>query len=301
MYRDQGRVADAEQEWRNVLDEQPNFLPATLALGEIYLCGARWDELGKSLEPLFQATPVSTEALLLKARACLAKGEYAGARPLLDECIARDARALMPRVVLSRLHLLENCDPPAAERALQAVLELEPRHAETWANLVKLLSAQKRLPEAVNTCRAGLTHCPKDLDLLLLHGTLLYELNDLPAAEISLLRVIEGQLAQPVADHSARTRAAAARHALALIYRRHERYADAEAQWRAALTEVPDFLAVWLELARLYRAQGRARELAAVVARLSADPRLSADARREVEKLADDTEKNLESQRRKTE
>src|SRR5581483_2587541 len=42
IYRDAGRLAEAEAQWRLVLDERPDFVPAMTALAETYLGQERW-------------------------------------------------------------------------------------------------------------------------------------------------------------------------------------------------------------------------------------------------------------------
>lgn len=146
------------------------------------------------------------------------------------------------------------------------MLERDPRQSEAWSNLVKFLANQKRLPDVVSACPAGLRHCGNEPELLLLYGTLHFERNDLAAAEIRLLRLLEIQMSHTAGGMS-RQRAAVARYTLVCINRRLERNADAEAHWRSALAEVPEFPAVRGELGRLYEAQGRMREYEAVTAR----------------------------------
>src|SRR5262249_33712906 len=45
IYRQQGKLAEAEREWQAVVAERADFLPAWLALSELYLSQQRWTEL----------------------------------------------------------------------------------------------------------------------------------------------------------------------------------------------------------------------------------------------------------------
>src|SRR5205814_473412 len=56
VYRDQGRQADAEREWRAALAEQPNFTPAWLCLGDMWLNNGRFQEVDQLADQL-QANP----------------------------------------------------------------------------------------------------------------------------------------------------------------------------------------------------------------------------------------------------
>jgi glycosyltransferase involved in cell wall biosynthesis len=133
LYLEQGRDAEAEAEWRAALAARPDFAPAWQALGELYLRQKRWDELEAV------AAKLGAGAVLLRARGHLARREFAAARALLEEAIARAPTALAPRVALSHAWLQEGHDPAAAERALRDVLALDPDHAEARHNLAVLL------------------------------------------------------------------------------------------------------------------------------------------------------------------
>jgi len=58
------------------------------------------------------------------------------------------------------------------------------------------------------------------------------------------------------------------RHNLAVLYRDQRRHADADAQWRAALNERPDYVPAWVGLAELYLELERWSELDSTLERL---------------------------------
>src|SRR5262249_45752829 len=45
LYHRKGMSAEAEAEWRRVVEEQPEHLPAWLGLGELYLAQGKWEPL----------------------------------------------------------------------------------------------------------------------------------------------------------------------------------------------------------------------------------------------------------------
>ena len=161
---EQGHAADAEKAWQAVLAEQPRFTPAWQGLGELYLAQARWTELEQGVEQLCAEVGHSLDGVLLRARGHLARKELGPARLLLEEAITQNPRALAPRVFLSHV-LLQSQDLAAAEPALRAILELDPRQAEAWRNLAVLFNSQHRFPEALAACEAGLSHCPGEPNL----------------------------------------------------------------------------------------------------------------------------------------
>jgi hypothetical protein len=56
LYHRKGMNAEAEAEWRAVVEEQPEHLPAWLGLGELYLGQGKWEQLDRVVESLGIAT-----------------------------------------------------------------------------------------------------------------------------------------------------------------------------------------------------------------------------------------------------
>jgi hypothetical protein len=75
---------------------------------------------------------------VLRARAHLARREFAAAREVLQRTIARAPEAPWPRVILSHVELQEGRDWGAAERALLDILQRDPEHKEARHNLAIL-------------------------------------------------------------------------------------------------------------------------------------------------------------------
>jgi tetratricopeptide (TPR) repeat protein len=141
LCQDQGRPAEAEEQWRAALAERPDFVPARLSLADLYLGQGRWEEVEQAAQELEGAAPL--EAALLRARAGMARREFPAARRLLEEAVVQFPREVRPRVVLSHALLQEGRDWEAAERALQAVLALDGGHEESRHNLRLLRERQK--------------------------------------------------------------------------------------------------------------------------------------------------------------
>jgi len=139
IVHDQGRAAEAEAQWRAVIAERPDFTPAWLGLGEIYLAESRWGEVEQVARGLETAAGSGAEAAVLRARGHRARREYAQARRLIGEVIAHVPQALAPRVFLSHLLLEEGRDWVAARKALEDVLALDPQNDEARGNLARLL------------------------------------------------------------------------------------------------------------------------------------------------------------------
>ena len=152
---EQGRFDEAEGHFRQVIAERRDFLPGWVGLGELLLARKRWPELEEALAGLAAAPNGSPEAVLLRARAHLARGEFGAARDVLETAIAAAPSALPPRVLLSHAWLQEGIDFGAAEKALSAVLELVPDHAEARNNLAVLRQQRERTRATADAVFSG--------------------------------------------------------------------------------------------------------------------------------------------------
>ncbi len=155
LYRQQGRVAEAEAVWQAALAEQPRYGPAWQGLAELFLAQQRWPELDQAADQLGAGAGEPVAAGVLRARGQLARHEFTAARQTLEAALAQAPAAVPPRVLLSHVFLQEGKDPAAAEQALRAVLERDPQQAESWRNLAVLLRRQGRLHEAESACQSG--------------------------------------------------------------------------------------------------------------------------------------------------
>ncbi len=103
LFREQGQVAEAETHWRAALAGMPRFVPAAAGLGDLYLEQGRYPELDDVLRGLDAGTgPATAEATLLRARAHLARAEFAAARNVLEAAIERRPAEPRLRLILSQ-------------------------------------------------------------------------------------------------------------------------------------------------------------------------------------------------------
>ena len=137
------RVQDARDQFRLALAEQPGYLPALLGLGDLCVAEREWAGLDEVVATL-KAIPQAAEGEVFRGRAHRARQEFTAARVVLEAAIKVYPLALTPRLVLSHVLLQEGRDMAAAERALRAVLAMDPGHAETRQHLDVLLRHQGR-------------------------------------------------------------------------------------------------------------------------------------------------------------
>jgi tetratricopeptide (TPR) repeat protein len=124
--------------------------------------------------------------------------------------------------------------------------------------------------EALAACREGLNHYPQDAELLFVEGLVHRETGDASAAEASWSRILNRTEYEHFASVDAALAGPKVRHNLAVLYMDQRRYAEAEAQWRAALATDPAFDAARVGLAEVYLKHGRWAELNRVLSELDA-------------------------------
>ena len=146
VYHKQGRLAQAEQQWHKVLAERPDYTPALLALGELYLEQGQWSKLDDMIAGLERVPGGKVESAILRAKGHMARKEFGPAKDLLEDAKQRFPTSLLPRVVLAHALLQEDRDLDGAEHALREVLAMDPHHGPTQHNLRVLMSRKGTLP-----------------------------------------------------------------------------------------------------------------------------------------------------------
>jgi Tfp pilus assembly protein PilF len=137
LYREEGRQNEAEDQWRQALAAQPDYLPAWEGLAELCLDRRDWSGLEKVSDEAALVFRQST-ASVFRARGHMARKEFVQARKVLQDLIENQPKSLQPRLLMAYTWLQEDRDLDAAEQALRDVLALEPNHAETRQNLMRL-------------------------------------------------------------------------------------------------------------------------------------------------------------------
>jgi tetratricopeptide (TPR) repeat protein len=134
---------------------EPGFGAGWVSLADLYLAGGRWDELELLVRRLETDPGRAAEAAVLRARGLAARKQFADARRLLEETVARHPKALWPRVALSHVLLQEGRDWAAAAKALRDVLALDPANSEAHHNLDLLRARGQEPPPTVRQLGCG--------------------------------------------------------------------------------------------------------------------------------------------------
>jgi len=137
-YRDMGRPAHAEAQWRAALGERPYYDPAWRGLMDLLIKQERWPQLEALAVELEGGPDGALHAGNVRSRVLLARRQFGEARQFVRQTIQRHPQAVEPRLLLSYAYLQEGQDLPGAEQALNDVLALMPDHAEAKHNLAIL-------------------------------------------------------------------------------------------------------------------------------------------------------------------
>ena len=140
-------------------------------------------------------------------------------------------------------------------RALERADPAAPFARKVFAQLARAYHQLGRRAEAVGACREGQARYLDYAELHFFEGLLLRELGDLAGAEVAFMRLLVPG-ARFVGEDMGLC-GYKARQNLGLIYHLQGRRAEAEAQWRAALAEQPDFAPALAALRDLAGSRGR--------------------------------------------
>ena len=135
LYQQQNRHEEAVHHWQRALAANPEYRPAWLGLGELYVFQKRWLELEKILQDLQAMPKAQLESTLLRARFLAARGEMEKATTLLQQRISEHPQEFLTRLVLSQILVKEGKKPKEIEASLHAVLALQPSHGPTLRQL----------------------------------------------------------------------------------------------------------------------------------------------------------------------
>ncbi|HEX6465821.1 MAG TPA: tetratricopeptide repeat protein [Terriglobales bacterium] len=131
---EQGRVADAMEEWQSAVDQNSRYYPARLALAQAELQQADASKAEEYVIDVVRDEPANLDALVLYARILLAQHRYDSASFLALRAAAADSSSAEPHVVLGELALAQRHIPEALLEYEKAVL-IDPQSASAIQGL----------------------------------------------------------------------------------------------------------------------------------------------------------------------
>jgi tetratricopeptide (TPR) repeat protein len=126
--------------------------------------------------------------------------------------------------------------------------------------------------EGLRCCAEGKARIPKDAELWFEEALLHQAKNDYAAAQRCYEQILELPPKPCFVGMDAGLLGHITRHHLALLHRDQKRPAEAEAQWRAATQECPQFGQGWLGLAELCLEQKRTADVERMIDELTSRP-----------------------------
>lgn len=133
----EGRLEEAEAEFRAALARAPGYHEARMSLARLLIAEGQLDEAEAELRRVLRFGPWSAEAYLGLALVSLHRGQDEAALGWMQEAVRRDPHYIDARLALAETYWKLNQPEPAREQAKQ-VLRLAPHHPEAEALLRQL-------------------------------------------------------------------------------------------------------------------------------------------------------------------
>jgi GT2 family glycosyltransferase/tetratricopeptide (TPR) repeat protein len=166
VYTDMGDFRSAEEQWRLILDEKPEYRRGWRGLSEILLKQNKLREAATLAQRLLNDPRLRCHGLLLQGEFLERQGDFRSARAAFEQVVREFPNDLEARQILCRF-LFERADPRDAEAALKHVLQLEPEDAAAYHNLGSVYMQTGRTQEAIEACLQSVKYrptggCPDD-------------------------------------------------------------------------------------------------------------------------------------------
>ena len=243
-----GRLAEAEQLLRQILQQQPRHAHALHLLGVVIWQGGQQQ----------QALALIEQALGIQENVALFNSNFAEMNRQagnIDVAIRHGERAVALDASMASAHsnlgiaYYDAKNYEQAEVCHQQALALAPQLLQSLNNLGSIARARKDLSEAANWYRKALALQPDYLESLSNLGAVLVEDDKADAAEPSLIRALQFQPNYPEALCN-----------LGLVRLKQERSEESSALLQRSLQLRPDYPEALIGLARAYHEQDRLDE-----------------------------------------
>lgn len=171
--QERGDLSGAEQEYRSILDEQPEHTAALQLLGHVLILQGKTAEAVPVLSRAAVLMPDDADVSFNFAHALHHEGRLAAAEHALRSAVA--SRPKFAAAWLSLAGVMIDSDRlDEAEECFHRALEFEPGSAEAHYNYGNLLHREGRVGEAIKHYRAAVDLRP---DFVRAHSNLVYALN----------------------------------------------------------------------------------------------------------------------------
>jgi FkbM family methyltransferase len=159
VYMDLGDLANAEKQWRLVVEEMPGYRQGWRGLGEVLLHQGKHEDVLSLAAKLQGNKQLRTEGTILKGQLAVARGDWQSAQVEFERA-ARDEPANVEAWQALCQHYFEHGDVSKAKGALLELLRRNPQDASTYHNLGAVYMRLGQPLEAVEAYRNSLRYRP---------------------------------------------------------------------------------------------------------------------------------------------
>lgn len=251
IYVTHGQLDKAEMVYRDVLQSaasDKHVVLAQVGLARTLLDLGKITPAAKLLDKVLKDDPENGTAMLLRSRLYLAEDDYSRAILNLRTFMLQEPSATAGLVFLAQAHLMAK-EPGLAIDALQRLIEMDPTNDRAALLLASLLARRGDLDEAYPLVTEVVKRNPGNKEALTEKFRILLVSEDWDEAE-SVAREVRGLSGGAVLGHELFGR----------LYRRQARFAEAAAEFRAALAIDPSREAALAGLTMSYLAEDRAAD-----------------------------------------
>jgi tetratricopeptide (TPR) repeat protein len=202
-YADIGDLASAEEQWRQIVQEVPNYRQGWRGYGDALIRQKKFGEANELAEKLVNGGHLHGEGQFLRGRLAASQGNLNDAIRELEQANSLCPADTEPLRELCRL-LFERGDPADAERWLEELVARDPEDASVHFNLGTVRLRRKLIHPAIESFEQSLRLRP---DYSLTHIHLGYALRDAEKFDQSLLafqRALQLSPGNPDATEGAR-------------------------------------------------------------------------------------------------
>ena len=154
------KVDEAVAHYMKSIDSSPDFYPARNNLGTAYLSRQQFAEAKIQFEAAIKANQNDPEAHLNLANVMLLTKQYDAAALEIEEGMKRQPNSAFGQFLRGTLYS-HTQRPDLAEKSLQTAVDLDPKMAQAYLQLVNLYVQQRRTSDAINELEAYLKVFPE--------------------------------------------------------------------------------------------------------------------------------------------
>ena len=134
VHEDLDQWSEAERLWREITEDEPDYVPGWRRLGEQLLRQGLVEETLMMAQRLREEPLTQAVGIILAARACERQEKFSEARSLWDQAVAEHPGDIAIHNERCRF-LFERGTPAEAQQALEQLVQLSPDDPAAWHNL----------------------------------------------------------------------------------------------------------------------------------------------------------------------